>query len=87
VLSAGGVPLALDNPLNRVRVSLDRPAVASASVTSDGARAAITGVSPGQTSLVIVYQRQLASGAYRDVHQGRHRMQTVQVRVSVVVKP
>src|SRR5581483_2122897 len=81
VLSADGVPLALDNPLNRVRVSPGRAGVASVSVNSDGASVTVTGTSPGQTSFELVYQRQLASGAYRDVHQGRHRMQTVQVRV------
>jgi hypothetical protein len=85
VLTADGVPLALENPLNRVRGRAVKPAVASVSV--NGASATITGNSPGRTLVVLVYQRQRASGVYRDVHQGRRRLQTVQARVRVVVKP
>ncbi len=86
VLSADGVPLALENPLNRVRISVSDPAVARATVNPDGTSATVTGGSRGRTALLLVYQRQLAGGAYRDVHQGRKRRQTVALRLRVLVQ-
>jgi hypothetical protein len=84
VLSADGVPLALENPLNRVRVAVANPAVASA--TAVGGVITLTGRSRGHTFVILVYQRQRANGTYHDVHQGRHRLSTVRVRVRVVVR-
>jgi hypothetical protein len=87
VLTADHVPLALENPLNRVLATVARPGVASAKTNSDGASTTLTGVSAGRTFLTLTYQRQLASGTYRDVHQGPNGLRPVSVRIPVIVRP
>ncbi|MFL5863640.1 MAG: hypothetical protein ACJ780_23180, partial [Solirubrobacteraceae bacterium] len=88
VLSADGVPLALENPLNRLYVQSTNPTVASATTSTNGSAATVTvtGSSRGRAWLVAVYQRQKASGAYADVHQGRNGARTVSVRLEVQVR-
>ena len=87
VLSAEGALLALENSLNRLRVAVDNPAVASASTDASGATITVTGRSSGRARLLVVYQRLGADGAYRDVHQGRRHWQTVSLRIPVLVRP
>ncbi|NNG36626.1 family 43 glycosylhydrolase [Nakamurella sp. DB0629] len=69
VRSAAGARLALANPLNRLRFSIDKPQQASIEpVGADQVR-----VSPLRTGTALVrayYQRRLASGEYVDVHSG-----------------
>jgi Glycosyl hydrolases family 43 len=86
VLSADGTPLALENPLNRLRVWVSNARVASASSTTDGVTVTVTALSPGRTSLVVVYQRLLVNGTYRDVHQGRRDLRPVSHRVRILVR-
>ena len=80
VRSSPGAALALTNPLNRVRVTLDRPGTVS--LDADGAGATVTFVDAGKATLT--YQRQRADGSYVDVHNlsGR-RPQPVSVAVTV----
>jgi Glycosyl hydrolases family 43 len=78
VESADGVPLALDNPLNRVVATVADPAVAT---IEDGE---VLAHAPGRTTLTLTYQRRLASGAYRDVFDGRRPVST---RIPVRVTP
>jgi GH43 family beta-xylosidase len=86
VLSADGTPLALENPLNRLDVRAGNPSVASASNTTDGATVTVTALSPGRASLVVSYDRLLANGTYRDVHQGQSSPQTVSIRLRILVR-
>ena len=68
VLSAAGARLALSNPLNRVLATISDPSVAA--VTPGVFGATVTGRAPGETTLVLTYQRLSSSGAYLTVHQG-----------------
>ena len=86
VLSADRVPLALENPLNRVRVAGVNPRVATATMSADDSSVTVTGLAGGHVTLVLVYQRELKSGVYRDVHQRwRHHVERVALRVRVNV--
>jgi hypothetical protein len=85
VLSADGTPLALENPLNRIVVRSSNPGVATATVGADGATVTVAGRSRGRARLVAVYQRERASGAYYDVHQGRGGAQAVALRLRALV--
>jgi hypothetical protein len=84
VLSADGVPLALENPLNRLMVRVGAGRVASVSTATSGATVTVTALSRGRASLVVVYQRLRASGVYQDVHQGRH-LETVSRELRIIV--
>ncbi len=86
VLSADGVPLALGNPLNRLRVRSSDARVATATIAADGATVTVTGRSRGHAWLIVVYQRLLANGSYKDVHQGRRHVETVSLRLPVRVR-
>jgi GH43 family beta-xylosidase len=86
VLSADGVPLALQNPLNRLNVWSTNSGVASATSADNGATVTVTAQSPGRASLVVVYQRQLSGGGYRGLHQGRRHAETVSLRVPILVR-
>jgi hypothetical protein len=77
VASADGVPLALDNPLNRVEAKVADRAVAT--IDSTGT---LTAHGPGRTTLTLTYQRKLASGAYNDVYNGR-RLVSVSIPIRV----
>jgi hypothetical protein len=76
--SADGVPLALGNPLNRVKATVADPAIATVDETGT-----VVGHHRGWTTLTLTYQRKLASGAYNDVYNGR---QLVSVSIPVRVK-
>jgi hypothetical protein len=54
---------------------------------TNGGTVTVTGLSAGRARLTVVYQRLRASGAYRDVHQGRRHLVTVARRVIVIVRP
>jgi GH43 family beta-xylosidase len=80
VTSAGGAPLALSNPLNRVDVRGADPRVVTVTPGARGAR--ITADHRGRTTLTLVYQRKLASGGYRDVvDNGRTVARTIRIDV------
>jgi GH43 family beta-xylosidase len=80
VTSAGGAPLALANPLNRVDVRGADPRVVTVTAGARGAR--ITADHRGRTTLTLVYQRKLASGGYRDVVDGGHLVaRTIHIKV------
>jgi hypothetical protein len=81
VTSAGGVRLALGNPLNRVAVRSANPRVARVVVRNGGA-ARVIGARAGTTRIRLTYQRRLAAGGYRSVSDGGHLVRvTVRVRV------
>jgi hypothetical protein len=86
VANARGARLALDNPLNRVRISSADPKVAAVEDTPTGA--IVLAGHQGRTTLTLSYQRELSSGAYRDVYNisGQDR-QLVSVTVEVNVGP
>jgi hypothetical protein len=79
--SADGVPLALDNPLNRVDAKIADPSVAT--IEWKGAYGArIVGHARGRTTLTLTYQRELSSGAYNDVYNGDRLVSvTIPIRV------
>jgi hypothetical protein len=81
VLSADGARLALGNPLNRVSATVQNPSVATIDAQTDGGT--ITAHNPGRTTLTLTYQRELSSGAYNDVYNGRR---PVALRIAVVVR-
>jgi hypothetical protein len=81
VRSADGVPLALDNPLNRVAAQIADPAVATIE-SKDAGGATIVGHARGQTTLTLTYQRELASGRYADVSNG-DRLVSVSIPIRV----
>ncbi len=85
VLSANGASLALENPLNRVRTGSNRPSVATLVDNGGGYDGTIKGLRPGRAVITIIYQRKSASGAYRDVHQGRLGRRAL-ARVTVIVR-
>lgn len=85
VLSAYGVPLALENPLNRLMVRVSAGRVASVSTADGGATVTVTALSRGRASLVVVYQRLRAGGVYEDVHQGWRHLETVSRELRIVV--
>jgi len=74
VVSADGAALALDNPLNRVRASIDDPTVAQL-VGSQ-----VVGLRAGHTGLRLIYQREHADGTYHDVGQATAVVPVVVVR-------
>jgi hypothetical protein len=80
VTSAGGAPLALANPLNRVDARGADPRVVTVAAGPRGAR--ITADHRGRATLTLVYQRKLASGGYRDVVDGNHLVaRTIHINV------
>jgi hypothetical protein len=85
VRSAEGAAFDLANPLNGIRAEL-RPASAG-TVTVDGDRVTVTGVSPGAARLVLTYQRERAGGGYFDVTQtvGPAGERPVSVTVPVLI--
>jgi hypothetical protein len=87
VLSADGAALALANPLNRVRATVADPAVAT--IESTGAdTATIAGRQVGHTTLLLTYQRRLASGEYADVNNlGSGTKRPVTARIDITVRP
>ena len=84
VSSARGARLALSNPLNRVRAISANPDVAAIEDTARGAT--VRAGRSGRTTITLTYQRELASGAYRNVYDitDTHR-QPVSVTVAVEV--
>jgi GH43 family beta-xylosidase len=86
VLSADGVPLALENPLNRLRVTVSNGHAAAAASSTNPGTVTVTGLSRGRARLTVVYQRLRANGGYRDVHQGRRHLVTVARSVIIVVR-
>ncbi|MFL5831383.1 MAG: family 43 glycosylhydrolase [Solirubrobacteraceae bacterium] len=87
VLSAEGAPLALENPLNRLRVTVSNGHATATTSGANGGTVTVTGMSAGRARLTVVYQRLRANGTYRDVHQGRRHLVTVARRVIVIVRP
>lgn len=69
VRSASGAALALANPLNRLRFSIDHPQRATVEQLGPGT-VRITPLRPGGAVVRAVYQRRRASGEYVDVHAG-----------------
>jgi beta-xylosidase len=86
VLTADRVPLALDNPLNRIDVRVSNPRVAAAATGADGSTLTIAAHSTGSAWLTVVYQRQRADGSYHTVHQGPRRAEPVLLRLRVLVR-
>jgi hypothetical protein len=83
VRSAPGAEFDLTNRLNRVRATL-RPAGAG-TVTVAGKRVTVTLTGHRPALLTVVYQRQLASGGYRDVaNTGPHLRVPVAVAIPVL---
>jgi dipeptidyl aminopeptidase/acylaminoacyl peptidase len=85
VLSADRASLALVHPLNRLRVRSSDGRVAAASIGPDGATVTVAARSPGRARLIVVYQRLLADGTYRDVHQGRRGVKAVPLHLPIRV--
>ena len=85
--SVSGARLALGNPLNRVKASLDR----SGTITpdADGRGATVTLGGRGAVRLTLTYQRKKGSGAYEDVYNifttsdGAQRQEPVSITVEL----
>jgi hypothetical protein len=85
VTSADGAKLALFNPLNRVHARVADRRIARVTAAGDGGT--VTGRRAGTTTLTLTYQRERASGRYRDVRnvEGARRelvRLTVPIRVT-----
>jgi hypothetical protein len=83
VHSRAGAALALSNPLNRIRFTIDRPDRMQVADDGDGGLT-VTALRPGAATVTVTYQRRLAAGGYRDITQDGRPVSTV---VTVVGKP
>lgn len=83
VRSAPGAEFDLTNPLNRVRAALSPPDAGT--VTVSGNKVTVTVTKPGR--LTVWYQRELATGSYRDVaNTGPHGQEPVRVTIPVITR-
>jgi hypothetical protein len=67
VRTAAGTLLALGNPLNRVRVTVADPRVATVETRASGDGGILVARHPGRTTVTLSYQRELAADGYFDV--------------------